>query len=320
MSSLPWPEMSDDKGVSRRVGLGLGAATGLSVAGVLLLSMAASGAGPAAYPVVLGGSATPVAPVTATPSAGQALVFVNTGSEPYVVTRTATPFPLDTTIAPSSSSTPFTVPTVLGSYPYQAQLRQPANILGMAGSAGPTISAQVVVAPPTSAAAVAPAPTTATAPATGPATAAPVLTSAATARRSSTPTKPRRRSSPSVKASASASATSVAIQPGGVLPQPAQPPLFSDGVAVPLPVLPTAVPSDPAVPTPPPVSDDAGIAPSAPVATDSTMPLAVGPIAADAPRMGPRRSRGLPIALALVLLLGVGGGVVRTAAGTRRTR
>lgn len=46
----------------------------------------------------------------------------------------------------------------------------------------------------------------------------------------------------------------------------------------------------------------------------SATPLPVGPISADTPRRGPGRSWGLPVALALVLIAGVAGGVGRALA------
>lgn len=314
--------MRDDGGVTgrnrRSVIVAGTAVSGLGVAGLLMLSSAALGDGAVPYPVELGGTSMPVTPVTAMPSPGQALVFVNSGIVPYSLTRTATPFPLETTIAPGTSSTPFAVPVDPGSYPYTAQ-QQP--LLPLANPVDPVdaVDAQVVVASPSAAETATNASSAAVA-----TTVMAVSTSAPTRAGGKTTTRPKKsvpvpkRSRSKASASPSPSGSRTDVQVGGLLPAPAQPPSFSNGEVVPLPVLPKAGAGTP--------SNAAGKALGAPIAPQLTpsATLPVGPFAADAPRQGPRRSRGLPIALAFAVLLGVAGAIartlVRTTRSSRRTR
>ena len=295
--------------------------------GLGLLGLVALAADPAPTVVTFSPSGQPSPSATVLVPPGAFVQFsVSPGGSALAIERRETPFALDTTIEAGASVSPtplgvaaptdlaFTVrplsPLLALPGPTQGGVLRvtPSAVVTTAAAPAPTVAAGSVAAP------------TSTAPATS---AAPARTpSAATSRKAATGTAratPRRTTQPSAVREPSPLATGsprpqVVVPPGAVLPSAAIVPSFAPTPAGPAPQLydPSAEPAPVAgaITTPPALASGSS--------SPSAARVDVGPPYGLAGQSVPARRRGLPLSVAVVLLLGVGGAVGRAVVAVGR--
>lgn len=310
-------------------------APGLAVLGVAL-------AGPPGTTVVTFTPEGVPSPSIATVPADGLLEFrvAADASSPVAIERTATPFIIATTLQPGASSSPTPVGTSPAEFGYVARNLGPTFLPALDG---PTEPGVLRVTPPAAASSTAPG---ADGPGGGPpggvgggagggssaagTTPVPSTSRAAapTSRRSATaPARGRPGSgrqqlaTPPLLSPATPSGTAtpdVALPPGALLPLAPIDPSFSPTAAGPAPQLfnPVAAPAPRAGGiTTPPAAAGTGTVDGTAVTKPGAPP---GPASGLAGTAVPARGRGLPLALATVLLLGVGGAVGRVVAAAGR--
>ncbi len=313
-------------------------APGLAVLGVAL-------AGPPGTTVVTFTPEGVPSPSVATVPADGLLEFrvAADASSPVAIERTASPFIIATTLQPGTSSSPTPVGTSPAEFGYAARNLGPTLLGAPLAPDGPTEPGVLRVTQPAAASSPAPG---ADGPGGGPpggvgggagggssaagTTPGPSTSTAAapTSRRSGTaPARGRSGSSrqqlatPPLLSSATPSGAAtpgVALPPGALLPLAPIDPSFPPTAAGPAPQLfnPVAAPAPRAGGiTTPPAAAGTGTADGTAVTQPGEPP---GPASGLAGEAVPARGRGLPLALATVLLLGVGGAVGRVVAAAGR--